>query len=131
MRKEIILILIIALLFIAGCATEKPIGGDKDEHGCLIAAGYSWCESKQKCLRTWEEGCPSEQEFVCETDDDCIPLPSDCHPMLCINKKYESNYKKPEICTLIFALEAAYNPEDCLCVENKCVNKNLGRGPEI
>jgi len=131
MRKEIILIPIIALIFIAGCATEKPIGGETDEHGCLIAAGYSWCESKQKCLRTWEEGCPSEQEFACETDDDCIPLPSDCHPMLCINKKYESNYKKPEICTLIFALEAAYNPEDCLCVENKCVNKNLGRGPEI
>ncbi len=57
MRKEIILIPIIALLFIAGCTAEKPIGGDKDEHGCLIAAGYSWCESKQKCLRTWEEGC--------------------------------------------------------------------------
>jgi len=33
------------------------IGGDKDEHGCYIAAGYSWCESKQKCLRTWEENC--------------------------------------------------------------------------
>lgn len=35
------------------------IGGDKDEHGCLIAAGYSWCEEKQKCLRTWEESCDS------------------------------------------------------------------------
>ncbi|MBU4284423.1 MAG: hypothetical protein KJ968_04910, partial [Nanoarchaeota archaeon] len=61
---------------------------------------------------------------------DCIPLPSDCHPMLCINKKYELNYKKPEICTEIFALEAAYKPEDCICVENKCVNKNLGRSFE-
>jgi len=130
MRKEIILIPIIALLFIAGCATEKPIGGDKDEHGCLSAAGYTWCESKQKCLRTWEEGCPSEQEFACETDDDCIPLPSDCHPMLCINKEYESDYEKPEICTELFALEAAYNPEDCGCVENRCVNKNLGRSFE-
>ena len=130
MRREIILIPIIALLFIAGCATEKPIGGETDEHGCLSAAGYTWCESKQKCLRTWEEGCPSEQEFACETDDDCIPLPSDCHTMICINKEYESNYKKPEICTEIFALEAAYTPEDCLCVENKCVNKNLGRGFE-
>lgn len=35
----------------------KLIGGDKDEHGCLIAAGYSWCEVKQKCLRPWEEQC--------------------------------------------------------------------------
>jgi len=36
---------------------NKIIGGDKDEHGCLIAAGYSWCEIKQKCLRAWEESC--------------------------------------------------------------------------
>lgn len=37
---------------------EPPlIGGQKDAHGCLIAAGYSWCESKQKCLRIWEERC--------------------------------------------------------------------------
>lgn len=37
---------------------SELIGGQKDEHGCLIAAGYSWCESKQKCLRVWEEDCP-------------------------------------------------------------------------
>ena len=34
------------------------IGGQRDEHGCLTPAGYSWCESKQKCLRNWEELCP-------------------------------------------------------------------------
>ena len=71
-----------------------------------------------------------EQEFECNSDEDCIPLPSDCHPMICINKEYESDYERPEMCTEIFALEAAYTPEDCLCVENKCVNKNLGRGFE-
>ena len=36
---------------------QKLIGGDKDSHGCLIAAGYTWCEVKNKCLRTWEEKC--------------------------------------------------------------------------
>ena len=41
---------------------KQLIGGQKDEHGCLIAAGYSWCEAKQKCLRTWEEPCVSSQE---------------------------------------------------------------------
>src|SRR3989339_291323 len=35
------------------------IGGQKDEQGCLIGAGYSWCEAKQKCLRVWEEACPA------------------------------------------------------------------------
>jgi hypothetical protein len=37
--------------------TPKLIGGDKDKGGCLIGAGYSWCEEKQKCLRNWEEPC--------------------------------------------------------------------------
>jgi hypothetical protein len=131
MRKEIIcLAAIIALIFVAGCAEEQLIGGETDEHGCLIAAGYSWCESKQECIRTWEEGCPSEQEFECEEDSDCIPLPSDCHPMLCINKAHESNYERPEICTEIFMYEAAYDPEDCGCIEGRCVNKNIGRTSE-
>jgi hypothetical protein len=44
--------------------TPKPqlIGGQKDDHGCLSGAGYSWCNSKNKCLRVWEEGCPSPDD---------------------------------------------------------------------
>ncbi len=38
-------------------AKENMVGNDKDEHGCIGSAGYSWCEAKQKCLRTWEEKC--------------------------------------------------------------------------
>lgn len=33
------------------------IGGETDGQGCLIAAGYSWCEPQKKCLRVWEEPC--------------------------------------------------------------------------
>jgi len=33
------------------------IGGDKDAHGCIGSAGYTWCEVKNKCLRVWEEKC--------------------------------------------------------------------------
>jgi len=33
------------------------VGGERDVHGCLGAAGYAWCQEKQKCLRTWEESC--------------------------------------------------------------------------
>jgi hypothetical protein len=70
-QKKTILLIFIAVAFaIAGCwyiyskyftdnNTDQAqiIGGDKDEGGCLIGAGYSWCESKQKCLRVWEEKC--------------------------------------------------------------------------
>lgn len=39
--------------------SNQLLGGDTDEHGCKPSAGYSWCESKQKCLRIWEEECPA------------------------------------------------------------------------
>jgi len=42
-------------------AQNQPIvGGDRDAHGCIGSAGYSWCEVKQKCLRTWEEPCQAD-----------------------------------------------------------------------
>ena len=32
-------------------------GGDADEHGCRLSAGYSWCETTCRCYRPWEESC--------------------------------------------------------------------------
>lgn len=55
--NRIIVLISIALIFAAGCTQEEPIGGETDEHGCLPAAGYTWCEAKEKCLREWEEPC--------------------------------------------------------------------------
>ena len=42
---------------------NKPlVGNDKDKHGCIGSAGYTWCEIKQKCLKTWEEKCEEEND---------------------------------------------------------------------
>ena len=46
--------LIFGVLLVAGCAKEQIIGGDKDEHGCLISAGYSWNATIGACVREWE-----------------------------------------------------------------------------
>ncbi|MCL5435819.1 MAG: hypothetical protein M1275_01955 [Patescibacteria group bacterium] len=43
-------------------ATTTLVGGDRDEHGCIGSAGYSWCEPKNKCLRVWEESCYANPE---------------------------------------------------------------------
>lgn len=32
----------------------EPIGGQRDEHGCLGPAGYTWNETPGFCLREWE-----------------------------------------------------------------------------
>jgi hypothetical protein len=42
---------------------EQIVGEEKDEHGCVIMAGFTWCEAKQKCLRVWEEPCGKEEIF--------------------------------------------------------------------
>lgn len=35
---------------------EVMTGGDRDEHGCIGSAGYTWSELKQECIRIWEVG---------------------------------------------------------------------------
>lgn len=45
------------------CTKSQMVGNDKDEHGCIPSAGYTWCEEKQKCLRDWEEPCTQEAAF--------------------------------------------------------------------
>ncbi len=42
--------------------TSSPvqrISNVEDEHGCIESAGYSWCESKDSCVRILEDSCPS------------------------------------------------------------------------
>ena len=31
----------------------KRVGGDRDAHGCIASAGYSWCEKTKNCQRPW------------------------------------------------------------------------------
>jgi len=37
--------------------TTNIVGNDRDTHGCIGSAGYSWCGVKNICLRVWEEKC--------------------------------------------------------------------------
>ncbi len=44
---------------------DDMVGDDRDEHGCIPSAGYSWCESQKRCLRIWETPCyPSVEEEI-------------------------------------------------------------------
>ena len=33
------------------------IGNTTDFHGCKLSAGYTWCEDKKTCLRSWITPC--------------------------------------------------------------------------
>lgn len=29
------------------------VGGDRDAHGCIGSAGFSWCQATNQCERPW------------------------------------------------------------------------------
>ncbi|AOK32521.1 hypothetical protein WS67_09365 [Burkholderia singularis] len=50
-------------LALSACANESSsstappvpmVGSDRDTHGCIGSAGYSWCEQTRQCERPWE-----------------------------------------------------------------------------
>ncbi len=72
MKKYLIIAFLVFGLLLFGCpgGEQTPddgtttdggdtplLGGDKDEHGCIPSAGYSWCEPLQECIRPWETNC--------------------------------------------------------------------------
>lgn len=75
---------IIGLLSIfTNAHSQALVGGVRDDHSCLIGAGYTWCESSNSCIRQWETPC-SDNWSDCE---DCllqqrkginIACPQDC-----------------------------------------------------
>jgi hypothetical protein len=49
--------------------TVPLVGGDRDAHGCIGSAGYSWCAAKNKCLRVWEEKCVATSTIIMPGSD--------------------------------------------------------------
>ncbi len=51
---------ILLITFLSACANDPPlqpaaaVGSDRDPHGCIPSAGYSWCSSTKQCERPWE-----------------------------------------------------------------------------
>lgn len=42
---------------VTGSAADSVVvGNDKDEHGCMTSAGYTWSEVQKDCIRLWEKG---------------------------------------------------------------------------
>lgn len=71
MNRIILSSLVVSLFFIPACNSsqnkqvknqEAPAqiiaGGDKDEHGCIASAGYTWSELRKECIRLFEIGSP-------------------------------------------------------------------------
>ncbi len=61
MKNASIIVVVLSILLV-GCANHQSkgsnndsvVGSDKDKHGCIGSAGYSWCARSKKCERPWE-----------------------------------------------------------------------------
>ncbi|ANQ51802.2 hypothetical protein MY04_4466 [Flammeovirga sp. MY04] len=40
----------------SNASKEQMTGNDKDAHGCIGSAGFTWSETYQECVRAWEVG---------------------------------------------------------------------------
>lgn len=52
-------LLTVSLILCASCAHSSIsplVGGDRDEHGCIGSAGYTWSYALHDCVRLWEAG---------------------------------------------------------------------------
>ena len=58
MKKTVIFL---AAVLAAACSAAPDnaapaVGADRDAHGCIGSAGYTWSAVRQECIRLWEEG---------------------------------------------------------------------------
>lgn len=55
---------VICLLVLSACTHQQQavkgspiaeiVGADRDKHGCIGSAGYTWCGRELACVRSWE-----------------------------------------------------------------------------
>ena len=89
---------------------EELVGADRDQHGCITSAGFSWSELQQTCVQLWEAGVrldPVEEKegdvvisaFVLFNKDEPkaekIILPNKEGSVI-LDKKSENLYEKDE-----------------------------------
>ncbi|RNA62719.1 hypothetical protein D1631_12625 [Chryseobacterium nematophagum] len=48
-------IILINTLFLGSFMFAQKVGGDRDAHGCIGSAGYTYSQVKKDCIRTFEQ----------------------------------------------------------------------------
>lgn len=69
-------LLLLTCILATGCGHAtlgKLVGNDRDEHGCIGSAGYTWSYALHDCVRLWEaglrfDGGPRQVYLVFSTD---------------------------------------------------------------
>lgn len=91
-----------AAIFASSCSHStigRLVGGDRDDHGCLSTAGYTWSDALHDCVRVWEVGerfneGPKSIYVVYSTDSIYAEIfTPEGDPVLCKRKKGSKVWK--------------------------------------
>jgi hypothetical protein len=58
MKKQLFVAIVFAMYSLSGIGQVKKVtkvGADKDAHGCIASAGYSYSKLKKDCIRVFEQ----------------------------------------------------------------------------
>lgn len=55
---KLIVMIVSSLFVLSACSTSRQTkpGSDRDKHGCIPSAGYTWSEVRKECVRVFEVG---------------------------------------------------------------------------
>ncbi len=91
-----------------GSVSDEPIG-ERDEHGCLVSAGYSWCVTTKRCIRSWEETCETQK------------ADKDCHLQTCHGLEVLCGAGEMRPCTMMYAVgDKCLKYAQCETVSGSC-----------
>ena len=76
MKKYIIYIFLIAivLILVGSFSYYKSFQNKKNQYGCLINQGFSWCDFKQECVKDVQQNCALTKEWILEEAKKIIGL---------------------------------------------------------
>jgi len=115
---------------------NQLIGGQRDEHGCLGPAGYTYDEDIQACIRTWElddiqkqvakkaveDLGPSHSLTISKVESSECP---DCFFVYLTNKEFEEikiEISEGDIIDKSFTGSVIYTPDQCTEAGGRIVN---------
>lgn len=47
------------MIFLLINMIDMMVKNPYDPYGCCVSCGYTWCETLNECVRTWETYCES------------------------------------------------------------------------
>ena len=78
---------------------NKVPGSDRDSHGCVLSAGFEWCDSTQQCQRLWELPCSHTLDMNSHLIPyGCVTWFDGCNTCQVVNGAIQS-------CTLMLCME--------------------------